>query len=187
MILGRRVLSGLGRSRERRVTGLTHAEMKDRVVALQEANRTLNEARLEARAIVAASEEKAAEIAAAADKARDALIAEARKTAGRAANEIRRDAKHTARAIIHEAEKRGHEITAAAELARARAERELALQATVTDETRRHLASFIRDLLDEVQRAPDGLARERPHTGYGAEGKERIDAALLGPMPWSPA
>jgi vacuolar-type H+-ATPase subunit H len=123
---------------------------------IRDAERSLAEARREASAIVTQAEQKAHEIAAAAENARQALLAGARESAGRSAGEIRKDAKRTASAIVKEAEEKAGEIVAAAELLRAQVERELALERQLADEKRRELSTLLVNLLGDVQRASAG-------------------------------
>jgi vacuolar-type H+-ATPase subunit H len=119
---------------------------------IRDAERSLAEARSEASAIVTEAERKANEIAAAAESAREALLAAARESAGRAAGQIRKDAKRTASAIVKEAEEKAGEIVAAAELVRAQVERELTRERQLADEKRRELSTLLPALLAEVQR-----------------------------------
>ena len=145
--------------------------------AIRDADRALPTARREASAIVREAEERAAEIGASAESERQTLLVVTREAAGRAAWEIKRDAKRTARAIIQEAEERAREIVAEAASGRAQAERQLVRDRELAENIRRELATFLLDLLAEVQRTPG----ERPANVYTLGEAQQARSGRSGP------
>ena len=142
-----------------------------------DSERVISEARREATAIVIEAEERAAEIGASAESERQTLLAVTREAAGRAAWEIKRDAKRTARAIIQEAEERAREIVAETASGRAQAERQLVRDRELAENIRRELATFLLDLLAEVQRTPG----ERPANVYTLGEAQHARSGRSGP------
>ena len=116
-------------------------DMRARMV-IQDAERTLAEARRRAEAIVEDAEQKATDIAAAAQQRGKALVASARESAGREALAITDDAKRTGRGIVREAEERAAQIVAAAQR-----------QQALADEKRAELSQLLHHFLGRVQRS----------------------------------
>jgi flagellar biosynthesis/type III secretory pathway protein FliH len=172
------------RVKQRRLAKLRRAHAEDptrgpsEAAVIRDAERSLAEARREASAIVTEAERKANEIAAAAESAREALLADARQSAGRAAGEIKTDAKRTASAIVREAEDRAETIVAAAELARAELEREMTRERQLADEKRRELSTLLVNLLGEVQRASTAGSTNVRTLGDLRETRRRADSGV---------
>jgi hypothetical protein len=109
----------------------------------EEAQRILDEARSEAKALVAAAEGKAAD-----------LTVAAAESAERRAAEMTRNAGLTAGDIIKKAEEKSWDLVAAAELQRTRARREAIQVQKLADGVRCELTELVSSLLAEVERKP---------------------------------
>jgi hypothetical protein len=123
----------------------------------EEAPRILDDARREAKAIVAAAGTKAAE-----------LTAAATESAERRAAEITRDAGLTAGDMIKKAEEKSWDLVAAAELQRTRARREAIQVRKLADGVRCELTEMVSSLLAELERTPGSRSSNGHAVTHGA-------------------
>jgi len=118
---------------------------------LRDAERALERAREEARAMLADAEAKAQAIVAKAGDTRAVDLAAVRAEASRSAEEIVQEAKGRAQVIIGEAEAKRQELLSAAEQQLAAAEQHAERERAIAEETRRRMTALLRDLLAQAR------------------------------------
>ena len=132
---------------------------------IQDAERTLAEARREAEALLAKRGRRRRRSPRRLRTTRETLLADAKESAGRSAAEIRNDAKRTARAIVQEAERKASEIVSEADCRRLEAERELSRDREIVKDARHELTKLLLELLAEVK----DMSGERPTNVYALD------------------